>query len=34
MNATPGQVAKHIMAQVSGVKNVDPLNGFRVYWSE
>jgi len=30
----PGQVAKHIMAQVSGVESVDPLNGFRVHWVE
>lgn len=28
----PGQVAKHIMEQVSGVEGVDPLEGFRVHW--
>jgi hypothetical protein len=30
----PGQIAKHIMAQVSGVEGVDPLEGFRVHWKE
>jgi len=30
----PGQIAKHIMAQVSGVENVDPLEGFRVHWEQ
>jgi len=30
----PGQIAKHIMSQVSEVEGVDPLNGFRVHWSE
>jgi hypothetical protein len=27
-------VAREIMSKVSGILNVDPLNGFRVYWSE
>lgn len=29
----PGQVAKHIMTQVSGIEDVDPLEGFRIHWS-